>query len=196
MSKKRRICVLQVKSRIWIIMLVNKSNKNDKDLELQLIATGMHLSKQFGLTYREIEKNFKIKKKINIQIKKDTSLDISRSMSIAQTSFSKAYNKLKPDIVVLLGDRYEIFSAASSAMISQIPIAHIHGGEVTTGSWDDSIRHCITKMSHIHFVATSEYRQRVIQLGEDPKKVFNIGGLGIENIKKLKLLNRKNLKNQ
>ncbi len=190
--KKRRICVVTgSRAEYGLLYWLIKEIKKDKDLELQLFATGMHLSKQFGLTYREIEKNFKIKKKINLQIKKDTSLDISRSMSIAQISFSKAYNKFKPDIVVVVGDRYEIFSAASSAMISQIPIAHIHGGEVTTGSWDDSIRHCITKMSHIHFVSTSEYRQRVIQLGEDPKKVFNLGGLGIENIKKLKLLNRK-----
>ena len=192
--KKRRICVVTgSRAEYGLLYWLIKEIKKDKDLELQLFATGMHLSKQFGLTYREIEKNFKIKKKINLQIKKDTSLDISRSMSIAQISFSKAYNKFKPDIVVVVGDRYEIFSVSSAAMISNIPIAHIHGGEITEGSWDDSIRHCISKMAHLHFTATKEYRNRVIQLGEDPKRVFNVGGMGIENIKRLKLLNRNEL---
>ena len=112
-------------------------------------------------------------------------------MSVAQSSFSIAYNQLKPDILVVLGDRYEIFSAAISAMIARIPIAHIHGGETTEGVIDEAIRHCITKMSHIHFTATKEYSRRVIQLGEHPKRVFNVGGMGIENIKRLKLLNKK-----
>ena len=112
-------------------------------------------------------------------------------MGIAQTSFSKAYNKLKPDIVVVLGDRYEIFSAVSSAMISRIPIAHIHGGEATEGIIDEAIRHSITKMSHLHFTAAEEYRKKVIQLGEEPNRVFNVGGAGIESIKRLKLLKKK-----
>ena len=123
----------------------------------------------------------------------DNSIGITKSMGIAQTSLGKAYNELKPDILVVLGDRYEIFSATSAAMISNIPIAHIHGGEITEGSWDDCIRHCISKMSHLHFTATEEYRNRVIQLGEDPKRVFNTGGMGIENIKKLKLLSKNEL---
>jgi GDP/UDP-N,N'-diacetylbacillosamine 2-epimerase (hydrolysing) len=125
-----------------------------------------------------------------MQLTSDTSVGISKSMSIAQTSFSKAYNKLKPNIIVVLGDRYEIFSAASAAMIAKIPIAHIHGGEITEGSWDDSIRHCISKMAYLHFTATKEYKNRVIQLGEEPRRVFNVGGMGIENIKRLKLLDK------
>ncbi len=173
----------------WLI----KEIKSTQDLELQLIVTGMHLSQKFGMTYKLIEKDFKIDKKINIKLNFDNSIGISKSMGIAQTSFVKAYNNLKPDIVLILGDRYEIFSVSSAAMISNIPIAHIHGGEITEGSWDDSIRHCISKMAHLHFTATKEYRNRVIQLGEDPKRVFNVGGMGIENIKRLKLLNRNEL---
>ena len=111
-------------------------------------------------------------------------------MGLAQISFVEAYEELKPDIIVILGDRYEIFSAASAAMIARIPIAHLHGGETTEGAFDESIRHSITKMSHLHFTATQEYKNRVIQLGEHPSKVFNVGGMGIENIKRLKLLNK------
>jgi GDP/UDP-N,N'-diacetylbacillosamine 2-epimerase (hydrolysing) len=172
----------------WLIKEIN----NNQHLKLQLIVTGMHLSKEFGSTYKEIEKDFKIDKKIDMQLFSDTAVGISRSIGIAQKSFSEAYNQLKPDIIVVLGDRYEIFSAVSAAMISRIPIAHIHGGEITEGVIDEAIRHCITKMSHLHFTAAEEYSKRVIQLGEHPSKVFKVGGLGIENIKRLKLLSKKN----
>ena len=188
---KRKICIVTgSRADYGLLYWLIKEVVKDKNLKLQLIATGMHLSSKFGLTYKEIEKDFKIDKKINISLYSDTSESISRSMGIAQTSFSKAYKELKPDIVVVLGDRFEIFSAASSAMISRIPIAHIHGGEATEGLIDEAIRHCITKMSHIHFTATDEYSKRVIQLGESPNKVFNVGGAGIENIKRLKLLTK------
>ena len=153
----------------------------------------MHLSSEFGYTYKEIEKDFKIDKKIDIDLSSDTSRGISKSMSIAQKSFSDSYSDLRPDIVVVLGDRYEILSATIAAMITKIPIAHIHGGEITTGSWDDPIRHSITKMSHLHFTASEIYLKRVIQLGEEPNRVFNFGGTGIENIKRLKLLSKKKL---
>ena len=188
---KRKICIVTgSRADYGLLYWLIKEVEKDKNLKLQLIATGMHLSSKFGSTYKEIEKDFKIDKKINISLYSDTSESISRSMGIAQTSFSKAYKELKPDIVVVLGDRFEIFSAASSAMISRIPIAHIHGGEATEGLIDEAIRHCITKMSHIHFTATDEYSKRVIQLGESPNKVFNVGGAGIENIKRLKLLTK------
>ena len=191
---KRKICIVTgSRADYGLLYWLIKEIKVDKNLKLQLIATGMHLSAEFGLTYKEIEKDFKIDKKINISLSSDTSEGISRSMGIAQTSFSKAYNELKPDIVVVLGDRFEIFSAVSSAMISRIPIAHIHGGEATEGLIDEAIRHCISKMSHIHFTATKEYSKRVIQLGEVPNKVFNVGGAGIENIKRLKLLSKEEL---
>lgn len=188
---KRKICIVtgsraEYGLLYWLIKEVN----DDQNLELQLIITGMHLSSEFGLTYKEIEKEFKIDKKIDMHLSSDTSEGISKSMSIAQKSFSKAYNELKPDIIVVLGDRYEIFSAVSSAMISKIPIAHLHGGEATEGLIDEAIRHCITKMSHLHFTATEEYSKRVIQLGEEPNRVFNVGGAGIENIKRLKLLTK------
>ena len=188
---KRKICIVTgSRADYGLLYWLIKEVEKDKNLKLQLIATGMHLSSKYGSTYKEIEKDFKIDKKINISLSSDTSEGISRSMGIAQTAFSKAYNKLKPDIVVVLGDRFEIFSAVSSAMISRIPIAHIHGGEVTEGLIDEAIRHCISKMSHIHFTATEEYSKRVIQLGEVPNKVFNVGGAGIENIKRLKFLTK------
>jgi len=188
---KRKICIVTgSRADYGLLYWVIKEIEKDKNLKLQLIATGMHLSSKYGSTYKEIEKDFKIDKKINISLSSDTSEDISRSMGIALPAFSKAYNKLKPDIIVVLGDRFEIFSAVSSAMISRIPIAHIHGGEATEGLMDEAIRHCITKMSHIHFTATDEYSKRVIQLGEAPNKVFNVGGTGIENIKRLKFLTK------
>ena len=189
---KRKICVVTgTRAEYGLLYWVMKDIESDKDLKLQLIVTGMHLSPEFGLTYKEIEKEFKIDKKIEMLLSSDTPIGISKSMGLAQISFAEAYGELKPDIVVLLGDRYEIFSAASAAMISNIPIAHLHGGETTQGAFDESIRHSITKMSHLHFTATQEYRNRVIQLGENPNRVFNVGGLGIDNIKKLKLLSRK-----
>ena len=188
---KRKVCIVTgSRAEYGLLFWLIKEVEADQDLELQLIATGMHLSSEFGLTYKEIEKDFKINKKIDMHLSSDTSVGISKSMGIAQTSFSNAYKALKPDIIVVLGDRYEILSAASAAMIAKIPMAHIHGGEITEGSWDDCIRHCISKMAHLHFTATGEYRNRVIQLGEDPSRVFNTGGMGIENIKRLKLLSR------
>ncbi|MBN2832942.1 MAG: UDP-N-acetylglucosamine 2-epimerase (hydrolyzing), partial [Campylobacterales bacterium] len=167
-----------------------KAIEADADLALQLIVTGMHLSPEFGLTYKEIEKEFKIDKKIEMLLSSDTPVGISKSMGLAQISFAEAYEELKPDMLIVLGDRYEIFSATSAAMIARIPIVHLHGGETTEGAFDESIRHCITKMSHLHFTATEAYRKRVIQLGEAPSRVFNVGGMGIENIKRLQLLSK------
>ena len=189
---KRKICVVTgPRAEYGLLYWLMKEIQEDKDLELQLIVTGMHLSPEFGLTYKEIEKDFKIDKKIEMLLSSDTAVGISKSMGLAQISFAEAYDELCPDILVILGDRYEIFSAVSSAMCARIPIAHLHGGETTEGAFDESIRHSITKMSHLHFTATDEYKNRVIQLGEQPDKVFNVGGLGIDNIKKLKLLSRK-----
>jgi len=163
---------------------------------LQIIVTGMHLSSEFGLTYKQIEKDgFKIDKKIEMLLSSDTPIGISKSMGLGVIGFAEAYADLKPDIVVLLGDRFEIFSAASAAIIARIPIAHLHGGETTEGAFDEAIRHSITKMSHLHFTAVEEYRRRVIQLAEFPARVFNVGGLGIDNIKKLKLMSREEFEN-
>lgn len=188
----RKICVVTgTRAEYGLLYWLMKEINSDDDLELQIIATGMHLSPEFGLTYKEIEKDFVINKKIEMLLSSDTHVGISKSMGLAQISFSEAYEDLKPDILVLLGDRYEILSAATSALIANVPIAHLHGGETTEGAFDESIRHSITKMSHLHFTAAEEYKKRVIQLGENPSKIFNVGGLGIDNIKKLKLLSKK-----
>ncbi len=188
---KRKICVVTgTRAEYGLLYWLMKEIETDNELELQIIATGMHLSPEFGLTYKEIEKDFNINKKIEMLLSSDTSIGISKSMGLAQISFAEAYEELKTDIIVVLGDRYEIFSAVSAAMIARIPIAHLHGGETTEGAFDESIRHSITKMSHLHFTAADEYKNRVIQLGEHPSRVFNVGGMGIENIKRLNLLTK------
>ena len=188
--KKRKICVVTgTRAEYGLLYWLMKDIEIDKELELQLIVTGMHLSPEFGLTYREIEKDFNIDKKVEMLLSSDTSIGISKSMGLAQISFAEAYEDLQPDIIVVLGDRYEIFSAVSAAMIARVPVAHLDGGETTEGAFDEAIRHSITKMSHLHFPCTEKYRNRVIQLGEAPERVFNFGATGIDNIKKLKLLN-------
>jgi GDP/UDP-N,N'-diacetylbacillosamine 2-epimerase (hydrolysing) len=160
-------------------------------LKLQIIATGMHLSPEFGLTYREIEEDgFQIDRKVEMLTSSDTAVGIAKSMGLGLIGFADALNDLKPDLIVVLGDRFEIFSAVSAALVARIPVAHLHGGETTEGAFDEALRHSITKMSHLHFVAAEEYRQRVIQLGEQPDHVFLVGGLGIDGIKRLKLLDR------
>lgn len=169
--------------------LLNEIEK-DNDLDLQLIVTGMHLSSEFGLTYKEVEQKFTIDKKIEILLSSDSSIGISKSMGLAMISFSEVFEELSPDIIVVLGDRFEIFSAVSAAMISRIPIAHLNGGELTEGLIDEAIRHSITKMSHLHFTATEEYKKRVVQLGENPERVFNVGEIGLDNIKTIKLFTK------
>lgn len=187
----RKICVVTgTRAEYGQLYWLMKEIEADTELELQIIVTGMHLSPEFGLTYKEIEKDFTITKKIEMLLSSDTAIGISKSMGLAQISFAEAYDELKPDMVVVLGDRYEIFSAVSAAMIARIPIAHLHGGETTEGAFDESIRHSITKMSHLHFTAAQEYRNRVIQLGEQPDRVYNVGGMGIENIKRFTLMSR------
>lgn len=187
----RKICVVTgTRAEYGLLYWLMKEIEADSELQLQLIVTGMHLSPEFGLTYKEVEKAFRIDKKIEMLLSSDTSVGIAKSMGLAQISFAEAFDDLQPDVLVVLGDRYEIFAAVSAAMVSRIPIAHLHGGETTEGAFDESIRHSITKMSHLHFTATDEYRERVIQLGEQPERVFNVGGLGIENIKRLELLSR------
>ena len=187
----KKVCVVTgTRAEYGLLYFLMKEIQKEQNLKLQLIVTGMHLSSEFGMTYKDIENDFKIDKKVEMLLSSDTPVGISKSMGLAQISFSECFAELKPDLVVLLGDRYEIFSAASSAMIANIPIAHIHGGETTEGAFDEGIRHSITKMSHLHFTSTEEYKNRVIQMGENPNRVFNVGAIGIDNIKKLKLLSR------
>jgi len=189
---KRKICVVTgTRAEYGLLYWLMKEINADKDLELRIIATGMHLSEEFGNTFQQIEKDgFNIDKKVDLSLSSDTELAISKSMGKGMIGFSDALDELDPDLLVVLGDRFEIFSAVSAAMIARIPVAHLHGGEVTEGVFDESIRHSITKMSHLHFTATEEYKNRVIQLGEQPNKVFNVGGLGIDNINKLCLLSK------
>ncbi|WP_435097308.1 UDP-N-acetylglucosamine 2-epimerase [Candidatus Pelagibacter bacterium nBUS_27] len=190
----RKICVV-TGSRAEYGLLKNLLSqlKKDRSINLQLIVTGSHLSKFYGNTYKEIQKDgFNIDKKIFMPLKKNnTKIDISRCTGKAISSFSHVYNNLKPDIVVILGDRFEIFAAVFSAMNANIQIAHIHGGEKTLGSVDEIMRHSITKMSTWHFVSTLSYKKRVIQLGENPKNVFHVGGLAYESIKNFITLEKK-----
>ena len=173
--------------------VINKIYKNS-ELELQLVVTGMHLSPEFGLTYRQIEQdNYPITAKIEMLLSSDTPVGITKSMGVALLGFADYFETYKPDIVVILGDRYEMLAAASATMIARIPIAHIHGGETTEGAVDEAIRHSITKMSYLHFTSTEEYKSRVIQLGEQAERVYNVGALGVENIKSIKLLDKKTL---
>lgn len=188
---KRKICVVTgTRAEYGLLYWLMRELKSDQEIKLQIIVTGMHLSPEFGLTYKEIEKDFKIDRKLEILTSFDTSLDTSKAMGSAQISFAEAYEELRPDIIVVLGDRYEIFSAVTAAMIARIPVAHIHGGEATEGLVDEAIRHSISKMSQLHFTATEDYKNRVIQLGEHPSRVFNVGGMGIENIKRMELLTK------
>ena len=193
--KKRKTCVVtgtraEYGLLRWLMDGINKSTK----LDLQIVVTGMHLSPEFGLTYQEIENDgFKIDKKIEMLLSADTPSSISKSTGLGLIGFADAFYELNPDIVIVLGDRYEVLSASLAAMFENIPIAHIHGGETTAGAFDEAIRHSITKMSWWHFVAADEYEKRVIQLGEIPGRVFNVGGLGVDAIKKTNLLSKDEL---
>jgi GDP/UDP-N,N'-diacetylbacillosamine 2-epimerase (hydrolysing) len=191
----RKICVITgTRAEYGLLRWVMQGIKDDADLNLQVIATGMHLSPEFGLTYKAIEADgFEIDRKVEILTSSDTPVGIAKSMGLGMIGFADALNELNPDLIVVLGDRFEIFSAVSAALVARIPVAHLHGGESTEGLIDEAIRHSITKMSHLHFVAAGEYKQRVIQLGEQPERVFLVGGLGIDNIKRLKLLERNTL---
>ena len=170
----------------WII----KGIHEDPELELQLIVTGMHLSPEFGLTVKEIEKDgFPIAERVEMLLSSDTETAIATSMGLGMIGFAKAYEHLRPDVLVVLGDRFEIHAAVSASIPFRLPVAHIHGGESTLGAMDEQFRHAITKMSHIHFAATDQYRKRIIQMGELPKNVFCFGAPGLDNIYRLKLLN-------
>lgn len=173
--------------------------KESPDTQLQVIATNMHLSPKYGNTYQEIERDgFTIDCKIPIIDEKenDDAITTVKSMARALLGFADAFSALKPDMVVVLGDRYEALAAAEAALIERIPIAHIHGGEVTEGAFDDSIRHSITKMSHLHFASTERYRHRIIQLGEQPSRVFYTGAIGVENVRMLTLLNKEEIEKE
>jgi len=192
---KRKICIVTgSRADYGLLRWIMQAVKDDPGLTLQVIATGMHLSATFGETYKEIERDgFQIDYKVEMLSALDTHTDILESMAQGLIDCSKAFDELRPDIVVVLGDRFEIFAAAISAHVAKIPIAHIHGGESTVGAIDEAFRHSISKMSQLHFVAAEEYRKRVVQLGENPRNVYLVGGMGVESISKIELLERAQL---
>ena len=191
----KKVCVVTAtRAEYGLLKSVIEQIDKSSNLELQIAVTGAHLSPEFGMTYREIEKDgYLITAKIEMLLSSDTSVGVTKSMAVALMGFADYFEQNKPDIVVILGDRYESLVVATAAMIAKIPISHIHGGEITEGAYDDAIRHSITKMSQLHFASTEEYRKRIIQLGEQPSRVFNVGALGVENIKKVPLWSRKKL---
>ena len=192
---KRKICVVTgSRADYGLLRLVMAGINMDPELALQVIATGMHLSPTFGLTYKEIEADgFRIDFKVETLNSSDSPVGISESISKGLIGCAEAFSHLQPDLIVVLGDRFEIFAAATAALITKIPVAHLHGGETTVGAFDEAFRHSITKMSHLHFVAAEEYRNRVIQLGENPRNVFLVGGLGVDIIREVTLLRKEEL---
>lgn len=190
-----KICIVTgTRAEYGLLKPLIKKIDDDKELLPQLVVTGMHLSPEFGLTYREIEQDgFEITERNEMLLSSDTSNGITKSIGLGIIGFADIYTRLAPDVVVILGDRYEALAAATAAMIHRIPIAHIHGGEITKGAVDDAIRHSITKMSTLHFTSTKEYQRRVIQLGESPDRVFCVGALGVENVKLQKLMEKEKL---
>lgn len=195
---RRKICVVTgSRADYGLLKWLMRAIEANPVCQLQIIATGMHLSAEFGLTWRNIvEDGFTINRRVEMLLSSDTPVAITKSIGLGLFGFADAFSELKPDMVILLGDRYEILAAATAAMVALIPIAHIHGGEITIGVIDEAIRHSITKMSHYHFVATEEYRNRVIQLGESPERVFTVGGLGLDSLNHVTLLNRNDLESK
>ncbi len=191
----RKICVVTgTRAEFGLMRWLMQEVQTTPGLALQVLATGMHLSPEFGLTYKEIEQaGFAIDARVEMLLSSDTSTAVTKSMGLGMIGYADAFARLSPDLIVVLGDRFEIFAAAAAALIAGIPVAHLHGGETTEGAFDEAIRHSITKMSHLHFVAAEDYRKRVIQLGEQPERVFLVGGLGIDAIKRVTLLDRETL---
>ncbi len=192
---RRKICVVTgSRAEYGLLYWIMKEIQDDPNLVLQIIATGMHLSPEFGLTYQIIEQDgFKIDAKVEMLLSSDSPVGVAKSVGIGIIGFADALECLKPDILVLLGDRFEILAAAQAALVARIPIAHIAGGDVTEGAFDDAIRHSLTKMSHLHFVTNETAARRVCQLGENPEHVFNLGSPGIDQINRLPLLSREKL---
>lgn len=191
----RKICVITGTRADYGLLygLMSEINR-DPQLELQIIATGMHLAPEFGLTFREIENDgFKINLKIEILLSSDSSVGVSKSMGLGIISLAEAYEVLKPDIVVVLGDRFEILAASTAALLGKIPLAHISGGDITEGALDDSIRHSITKMAHVHFVDNEISAARVRQLGEDPNLIFNVGNPILDYMKNMTFISKEDL---
>lgn len=191
----RKICVVTgTRAEYGLLHYLMKEIDADRRLTLQIIVTGAHLAPEFGLTYRDIVKDgFDIDAKIEMLLSGDTPTAVTKSVGVGLIGFADALERLQPDIMVLLGDRYEILAAATAALIANIPIAHLHGGETTEGAIDESIRHAVTKLSQLHFVSNAEHGRRVRQMGENPAHVYEVGAIGLDNIMRLKLMSRDEL---
>lgn len=194
---ERKVCVVTgTRAEYGLFYPILKKIEQSSSLKLQLVVTTMHLSNEFGLTYQQIEHDgFKIDEKIENLLSSDTKSSVAKSTGLATILLSDTLNRLNPDIVLLLGDRYETLAAATTATLMNIPIAHIHGGEITEGAVDEQIRHAITKMSYLHFASTETYRKRVIQMGENSDRVFNTGAPGIDNIVDFNFMSKEELEN-
>lgn len=192
---KRKICVVTgTRAEFGLLRWLMQDIAGCDDLELQVIATGMHLSPEFGMTVREVEAaGFVVDARVEMLLSADTATGVTKSMGLGLIGFADALERLRPDLLLVLGDRFEIWAAATAALIAGVPIAHLHGGETTEGAFDEAIRHTITKMAHLHFVGAEPYRRRVIQLGEQPDRVFLVGGLGVDAIRRVPLLDRASL---
>lgn len=192
---KQKICVVTgTRAEYGLLFPLIKEIQQTPTFQLQLLVTGMHLSSEFGDTYKQIERDgFYIDEKVEMLLSADTATSVVKSMGLATIGFADALTRLQPDLLILLGDRFEMLAVAQTALILQIPMAHLHGGECTFGAYDDAIRHSITKMATWHFTSTESHRNRVIQLGEAPERVFNVGAIGIENIMNMQLLTKDEL---
>jgi len=195
MTSRRKICIVTgTRAEYGLLCWLMKAIAADPELQLHIIATGMHLSPEFGLTYRHIEADgFAIDYKVEMLLSSDTPVGIAKSMGLGVIGFADALHRLQPDMLVLLGDRFETLAAAQAALVARIPIAHVHGGETTEGAFDEGIRHAITKMAQWHFVAAELYRKRVIQMGEAPERVFDVGAPGLDHLANLEWLDRPEL---
>lgn len=188
----RKICIVTgTRAEFGLLRPLIEQIRDDVDFDLQLVATGMHLSPEFGYTVDEItQAGFRVDRKVECILSSDSSVGISKSIALAVSGFADVFADLRPELLIVLGDRTEIFASVIAGAMANIPIAHLHGGETTEGAYDEAIRHSITKFSHLHFTSTESYRKRVIQLGEQPDKVYNVGAIGLDSIKKMKLLNK------
>lgn len=188
----RRIAVFTgTRAEYGLLYWLMKEIAAAPDLELKTVVSGAHLSPEFGLTYRQIEQDgFQIDERVEMLLSSDTAVGVIKSMGLALIGMADVLARLTPDVLVILGDRYEALAMAQAAMIMRIPVAHLHGGEITEGAYDDAIRHAITKLSYLHFTANDAYRQRVIQLGEAPERVFNLGAVGLDHIDRTPLMSR------
>lgn len=195
---RRKICVVTgSRAEYGLLYPLMKAVQGDPELQLQVVATGMHLSPEFGLTFRAIEEDgFPIDEKVEMLLSSDTPVGVAKSIGLGVIGFADAMDRLRPDTLVLLGDRFEVLAAAQAAMVAGIPIAHIAGGDSTEGAFDEAIRHSITKMSHLHFATHEESARRLRQLGENPDHIFVVGSPAIDRLKRMTLLERNDLERE